>query len=214
MRTELLKSYQYINSLLKPETEAMQLARVNSEKIGLARISLSAVESSILQFFIRDLKAKKVVEIGTLTGLSATYILQALAKEAKLWTLEKSEEHANLARQVLGQDVRCEIVVGDAQEKMYTLDQQGPFDLIFIDGNKAAYMDYFQWALKNIAVGGVIILDNIFLAGAVWGESSAQRFNDKQVATMQAVNKLAFSDARLSSMIVPTTEGMLVCKRI
>lgn len=214
MRTETPKSYDYISQLLKPETQKMQQARQNSEKLGLARISLSSVESSILQFFIRNLRAKKVVEIGTLTGLSALYMLEALPKDAKIWTLEKSEEHANLAKEVLQSDFRCEVVVGDAKEKMQSLNNQGPFDLIFIDGNKAAYMDYFQWAFQNISVAGMIILDNIFLAGAVWGDTSLQRFNDKQVKVMQSVNELAFSDARLSSVILPTLEGLLVCQRL
>lgn len=214
MRTDSPKSYEYINSLLKSESEQMQQARVNSEKLGLGRISLSTVEASIIQFLLRDIKAKKVVEIGTLTGLSALYILEALPKDGKLWTLEKSEEHATLANQVLYSDPRCQVIVGDAKEKMQTLNSQGPFDLIFIDGNKAAYMDYFKWAMDNTAIGSMIVLDNIFLAGAVWADMAFQRFNDKQVSVMQAVNKMAFSDVRLSSMVVPTNEGLLVCKRV
>lgn len=214
MRKQTSKSYEYVTSLVRPENEKMLLARKNSESLGLGGISLSAVEASILQFFIKNTKTKKAVEIGTLTGLSAQYLLEALPKDGKLWTLEKSPQHVQLASQVLASDPRCQIIEGDAQEKLNDLTKEGPFDFIFIDSNKAAYMDYFQWAIRNISSQGIIILDNVFLAGAVWGDTQQQKFNEKQVSVMQQVNKLAFADQSLSSMIIPTEEGMLVCQKL
>ncbi|MEQ1724173.1 MAG: class I SAM-dependent methyltransferase, partial [Pseudobdellovibrio sp.] len=151
MRKVKLKSYEYIESLSENENQNQLQARANSEKLGLGGISLSKAEAQILQFQLLNTSAKKVVEIGTLTGLSALYMLEILPEDAHLWTLEKSAEHAKMAEEVLAHEIkknRCKIVVGDAKEKLNELKNEGPFDAVFIDGNKAAYLDYFNWALE------------------------------------------------------------------
>ncbi len=213
MRKIVRKSYEYIESLGPTENEPMQKSRQASESLGLDAISLSATEGSLIQFFIGSCGAKKVVEIGTLTGLSALYILRALPSDGQLWTLEKSTQHADLAAEVLT-DERCRILVGDAEIKMQELNSEGPFDVIFIDGNKAAYLTYFQWAVSNTRPGGLILVDNVFLSGAVWGDQTTQRFNEKQIAAVKKMNQLAFEDSKLSSVIIPTDEGLLVSRKI
>lgn len=217
MRKIKSKSYEYIENLSAPESENKKQARKFSESLNLEGISLSSVEANILKFFVEEIKAQKIVEIGTLTGLSALYILEGLSETAQLWTLEKSEEHAGLAAQALKNYIekkQCHILVGDAREELQKLSAEGPFDLVFIDGNKAAYLDYFNWALENLNVGGIIIADNVFLAGSVWGDQTSQKFNEKQVKTLQQMNKMAYEDKRLRSILIPTEEGLLVCKKL
>ncbi len=216
MRKQPLKSYEYIEKLLGDEADLMRRARQHSESIGLEAISISATEARLIAFQLKLIGAKKVVEIGTLTGLSALYILEALPSDGYLWTLEKSPDHQKLAENVLADAIkarRCEIILGDAQEKLPSLNSQGPFDAVFIDGNKAAYLDYFDWASSNVKVGGLIVVDNVFLSGAVWGGETQQKFNSKQISQVQAMNQKAFSDAGFHSVIIPTEEGLLVCKK-
>ncbi|MBC7741060.1 MAG: class I SAM-dependent methyltransferase [Bdellovibrionaceae bacterium] len=211
------KSYEYIEKLMASETEMMQQARAYSQQLGLEAISISATEASLIGFQLQMINAKKVVEVGTLTGLSALYILRSLPSDGFLWTLEKSPEHVALAEKVLGNDIkakRCKIILGDAQEKLKELSSLGPFDAIFIDGNKAAYLDYFNWADANIRVGGIIFVDNIFLAGAVWGDETQQKFNFKQINAVQTMNQQAFSSPQLNSVVIPTEEGLLLCRKI
>lgn len=217
MRKSVPKSYEYIEKLIPSETELMQQARLNSEKINLGMISITATEAQLIKFHLLSIQARKVLEIGTLTGLSALHILQCLPADGLLITLEKSVEHAELARQVLSFEVkknRCQIVVGDAQEKLADLKSETPFDAIFIDGNKSAYLDYFKWAIENVRSGGMIFVDNVFLAGAVWGDETKQRFSAKQIETLQKMNQLAFSTSNLASMIIPTEEGLLISRKV
>jgi predicted O-methyltransferase YrrM len=216
MRNFKEKSYEYIENLIGPENEIKQKARTHADGLGLGRISLSPVEAVSLQFFAESIQAKKLVEIGTLTGLSALYLLEGLSSDACLWTLEKSAEHAALAGEVLQKHIdqkRCRILVGDAQQTLKDLVNEGPFDMVFIDGNKAAYLDYFNWALANIRPGGYIVVDNVFLSGAVWGEQTQQRFNEKQIKAVHTMNDQAFHNSTLRSMLIPTQEGLLVCQK-
>jgi predicted O-methyltransferase YrrM len=143
-------------------------------------------------------------------------VLEGADPGTKLWTLEKSPEHAERANNVLSSYIakgQCEIILGDAREKLNELGSQGPFDLVFIDGNKAAYLDYFNWAIENVKRGGFIVADNVFLSGAVWGEPTEQKFNEKQINAVKKMNEIAFRNEKLKSFFIPTEEGMLVCKK-
>ena len=213
MRKEKEASYSYIESIIAPESSLKLKARELSQELGLEGISISATEARIIQFLVQQKPRHKIVEIGTLTGLSALYFLEVLASGGKLWTLEKSEIHADKARDVLADFINqglCQIVLGDAREKLLELSAEGPFDAIFIDGNKAAYMDYWNWAQQNIAKGGLILVDNIFLSGHVWGDTSSQKFSEKQVRIVDGLNRFVSQNESFNSVIIPTTEGLLV----
>jgi len=155
---------------------------------------------------------KKFVEIGTLTGLSAQYIFEALATEGALWTFEKDPRHSEKAGQIFTQldqtSKKIHMIVGDARSELESIIAQGPFDGIFIDGNKAAYLDYLAWAEKNVRPGGLILADNVFLSGAVWGAATKQRFSEKQIQVMQQFNQRLADSSLFTSVIVPTQEGL------
>lgn len=217
MRLETPKAQIYIESLTPPESPSKRRSRQAAEDLGLDKISLSAAEGALLSFMIRRHNCRKFVEVGTLTGLSAQYILDGMDGEGTLWTLEKTPQHAEKAREALEghpAGAKAHIVIGDARLTLETLVPQGPFDGIFIDGNKAAYGDYLQWAEKNVRRGGLIIADNIFLSGAVWGEETTQKFNAKQIRVMQEFNQ-RLADPRLyENTIVPTQEGLSLAVKL
>ncbi|MCM2352175.1 MAG: class I SAM-dependent methyltransferase [Pseudobdellovibrio sp.] len=216
MRHDKQPSYEYIENCYGPENEQMQLSRKFADQLGLGGISVSQTEAHLMGFLVSLIKPKKVVEIGTLTGLSCQYFLQSLQQDGMVYTLEKSTEHIELSSQALkpwidrGQAV---IMAGDAREELPKLSAHGPFDAIFIDGNKAAYKDYWMWAKSNIRSGGMILIDNVFLAGAVWGDTSKQKFSDKQINTVKDMTSDVFADANLTASFVPTEEGLIVAVR-
>jgi predicted O-methyltransferase YrrM len=216
MRKDIPASYQYIESQIKPEDQDMLKAREFSKQIGLDSISISPTEAKLIGFMTSLIKPQKIVEIGTLTGLSSLYFLETLGIDGKLWTFEKSTEHAGLASLSLAkyiQSGQCQIIIGDAMVQLPTIDKEGPFDAIFIDGNKAAYYDYWIWAKKNIRSGGLIFIDNVFLAGSVWGDTSLQRFSEKQIANVKKMTSEIINHADFSCTFVPTTEGLLVARK-
>lgn len=211
--TEKTATEAYLDSIFPQESELIQASRKGAEELNLGRISLSAHEGRILQTLLALKQPQKVVEIGTLTGVSALYMLEALPKTAKLWTLEKNPLHVEKARQVLSQKssvAEVEILEGDARVTLNELSTQGPFDMVFIDGNKAAYGDYLEWALAHTQSGSVIVADNIYLSGAVWGASTPQKFNEKQIRVLQDFNKKLADPNLFVSCVIPTFEGLFV----
>ncbi|AZZ37948.1 O-methyltransferase [Bdellovibrio sp. qaytius] len=216
MRKDIQPSYQYIENCYQQENEQMQLSRKFADQLGLGGISVSHTEAHLMGFLVGLIKPKKVVEIGTLTGLSCQYFLQSLQQDGTIYTLEKSAEHIALATQALKPWIergQCVVVPGDAKEELPKLSAQGPFDAIFIDGNKAAYKDYWIWAKNNIRSGGMILIDNVFLAGSVWGDMSKQKFSDKQIQTVKEMTSDVFASADFTASFVPTEEGLLIAVR-
>lgn len=204
----------YISSLFKNESDLKMQSRAAAHELGLARISVSSIEGHIISTLLKLHNSRKCIEVGTLTGLSAQYIFEAMPSGAELWTFEKSPEHASHAEKIFAQldqqHKKIHMLVGDAKEELEKITSQGPFDAVFIDGNKAAYGDYLHWAEKNLRVGGLILADNIFLAGKVWGGEASQKFNDKQIQVMQDFNQRLADKKFYDSAIVPTHEGLFV----
>lgn len=213
MRNEQKSQIQtYVEGLLAPAGVAEQSARTFSQQLGREGISLSDMEAEILRFLIGVHRPQKILEIGTLTGLTALKMATSMGTHAQLWTLEKSAEHGTLAQKsfdLLPETLRSRVhlILGDARETLQNVKGQGPFDFVFIDGNKAAYLEYAQWCEANMPAGGVIVADNVFLGGKVFQEVSAW---DKQTKVMDQFNRFFIQNSNWKASILPTTEGMLV----
>ena len=169
-------------------------------------------EARLLQSLIEVHNSKKIVEIGCLYGYSAIYMAQGISDEGKVWTLEKNTENASFAQKFFDKsDVKnkIELVIGDAHQNLKDLEKHGPFDCVFIDADKAGYPEYLVWAEKNVRKGGLIIADNTFLGGSMWGEPQ-EGYSKTQIAAMTKFHE-AFSDKkRFKSVIYPSHDGIAV----
>lgn len=203
---------------LFPADPLMNLAREKAQGLNLLGISLSFSEASLLRFLVQSIQAKKFVEIGTLTGFSALAIIDGLVNAGQLWTFEKNPVQGKMAEKILQEKTQscgksaC-VVIGDAEATLATIEDQGPFDGIFIDGNKAAYLKYLNWAEKNVRQGGLIIADNVFLQGTVWGETN-ERFGAQQISVMKEFNQRLSDPQKYLYSLVPTAEGLSIAKKL
>lgn len=200
----------------------MKAAHASALHLGVLGMSLSYPEVRILQWTLKACGVRKMIEIGTLTGFSGLGLLACLPSDGQLWTFEKDLARADLsakafAQALTGSTKQAFVVRGDARVELEKIVDQGPFDGIFIDGNKAAYGDYLLWAEKNLRKGGVIIADNIFLGGSVYGNvdnSVGNRYGANQVQVMQQFNKRLCDPALFDTCLVPTEEGMLLARKL
>ena len=113
-----------------------------------------------------------ILEVGTLGGYSTIWLARALPPGGRLITLEISAPYAAIARANLARaglhDV-VEVRLGRALDSMNQLiaERRGPFDLVFIDADKSAYVDYYEGLLPKLADDGVILVDNVVRGGAI-----------------------------------------------
>src|SRR5690606_3405585 len=110
-------------------------------------------------------RPKRILEIGTLGGYSATWFARALPDDGKLISLEIDPHHAEVARKNLeraGFASKTEVRVGPALQTLDQMraDNEPPFDLVFIDADKEAYPDYLKKVLPMVREGGLILADN------------------------------------------------------
>ncbi len=200
---------QYIVDLYVDETEAQRQISEKTAAQGLPQIDLRAEEGWMLMFLTRLIQAKRVVEIGTLAGYSATWIARGLPDDGKLITLELEQKHADIARENLdanGVSHKVEILVGAATKTLDTL--KGPFDLVFIDADKEGYEVYLEWAVDHVRSGGLITAHNAFQHGSLVAKvPDPARANG--VKHIDAFNRRVAADKRLLSTIIPVGDGFV-----
>lgn len=213
----------YIRSLFSFNKSEFDHAKKASDSFQLSGISVSFAEASLLRFLVQQIQSKKHVEIGTLTGFSALMVSDGMSEGGEIWTFEKSSTHAQAARDVFaGRDsknIQIHLIEGDAEETLPGIENKGPFDSIFIDGNKGAYGRYLDWSEKNLRKGGLILADNVFLGGSVYTvngdeENGQSRFSSKQVEVMKDVNRRLADPKRYRSVLVPTAEGLFIAEKL
>lgn len=204
---------QYISSLFAEENSALQQAREESPKLGLPAINIKPEEGRFLQFLACASGARKAVEIGTLGGYSGIWIAHGLHPGGKLYTLDKESRHAEVARAhfaAAGLSDVTEVLVGDAHSVLLELSDQGPFDFVFIDAEKPGYPAYFDWAIANTRLGGIIAAHNAFRKGTVAGLGQ----DDTHSELMRQFNQQVASDERLISTIYPAGDGTLISVKV
>jgi predicted O-methyltransferase YrrM len=131
-------------------------------------IAVSPAQGKLLHLLARSIGARRVLELGTLYGYSAIWLARALPDDGELITLEVDSGNAARARANVdraGVGAKVDIRVGPAAETVAGVD--GPFDLVFLDADKAGMPDYFIAVLPLTRPGGLIIGDNTVRDGAV-----------------------------------------------
>jgi len=144
----------------------------NARAKGLPAIDVSEAQGRLLALLVAFGGARRILEIGTLGGYSAICMARALPEGGKLISLEFSPLHAEVARQNIasaGLADRIEVRVGPAVETLAGMEEEGlpPFDMAFVDADKANNATYIAYCLKLCRSGAVIICDNVVRDGAV-----------------------------------------------
>ena len=203
----------YITGLFAVQDRSLQEARENSPKKGLPTISIQPEEGRFLQFLVRANNTMKALEIGTLGGYSGIWIARGLPPGGKLITLEVDSRHAQVAREHFedaGVADLIEVRVGDAHSVLQDLSDEDPFDFVFIDADKSGYEAYYEWAVENVPIGGVITAHNTLRGGKVADDVEA----DERTRVMRSFNSRVANDPRVISTIYPAGDGTLVAVRI
>ncbi|MFI6434200.1 O-methyltransferase [Streptomyces sp. NPDC050759] len=162
----------YFTTHLAPEDEVLRAALRDSEAAGLPSIAVTAPQGKLLQLLAQIQGARTILELGTLGGYSTIWLARALPADGRLVSLEYSPVNAEVANRNLaraGLDKIAEVRVGPALESLPQLADENPppFDLVFIDADKANNPHYVEWALKLTSAGSLIVVDNVVRGGRV-----------------------------------------------
>lgn len=168
------------------------------------------LQGRFLAMLSRLLQPQQILEVGTFTGYGAHCLAEGLASDGQLHTIEGNPEVAYLIRKHLkaaGIEDRVQLHLGDAKKVIPTI--AGDFDLVFLDGNKREYDQYFDLLADRIRPGGLLLADNVLWSGkVVSGEQ------DQDTRMIDAFNKRVLADERFTNLILPLRDGLLMAQRL
>src|ERR1051325_192830 len=198
----------YIAGLFGAEDGVLAALREEADRTGLPPIAISADEGRLLQVLLTLIKARRVLEVGTLGGYSAICMARSLPSDGRLVTIEIEPKHAEFARRYIeraGHGERVEVRVGRALDVLPSLDGE-KFDAIFLDADKEPLPTYFEWGLRLVRSGGLIIADNALWGGRVFDNEPG----DEKTRAVRELNRRMSTDPRVLGIIVPTHDGVAV----
>ena len=202
--------YNYIVDIFAAEDDILKSVVKNTGTLKIPLIQISPELGKFLQILIKSIKAKRILEIGTLTGYSSIWMARALPDGGKLTTLEISKDHYEEAKknfQKAGLTEKIEIIFGSASESLDKFKDE-KFDFAFIDADKTGYPAYFDKVIGMMNPGGIIAADNTLRDGAVVKPDTEL---DEGTKAVNVYNKKVASDPRVDSLLIPISDGLTIC---
>jgi caffeoyl-CoA O-methyltransferase len=169
------------------------------------------LEGRFLEMLTFALGAQSVLEIGTFGGYSALSMAAGLAPGGRITSCEISPRHAEFARRHIAASPyadRIEVVVGPAIETIATL--EGPFDLVFIDADKAGYPDYFEAVLPKLSPRGLIAADNTLWSGRILDPTD----QSEDTVVLRRFNDALAVDPRVVVVQTTVRDGVTLIRRV
>ncbi len=195
----------YIVETLVPSDPVLDEAVRASDEAGLPSIQVSPPQGRFLYVLAKVQGARRILEIGTLGGYSTIWLGRALPQDGRLVTMEIDPKHAEVARANIdraGLSGQVTVLNGDAHNLLAELERQTevPFDLTFIDADKASIPFYFESALRMSRPGSLILVDNVVRDGAVIEADST----DPSVQGVRKLNEMISANGRLTATVIQT----------
>lgn len=204
---------QYIHSHTSPEEALLhELDRETHLRVVQPRMLSGHIQGRLLELLVRMLRPRRILEIGTFTGYSALCMGAGLEEGGELHTVEVEDELEELAQSFFDRSphgAKIRLHIGSALDIAPTLG--GTFDLVFIDGDKREYPDYYRMLMgdrdgKPLVHGGsVLIADNILWSGKVVQPIAR---SDRHTQALVEFNRMVAEDPRVENVIVPLRDGL------
>ncbi len=206
---------EYINNnSVKLHPVQKEIISHNEELGDIKRMQISISQCHFLHLLIKSSKIKKILEIGTFTGLSTLSMSLALPEDGSVLALDKNHETSKVAANFFNkasQENKIKLIIAPALESLKNLNyNKQKFDLVFIDADKENYKNYFNYSINLIDKDGLIVIDNV-----LWhGEVADVNKQDKLTVSIREFNSFVYKDKRVENLIIPVGDGLSVCRKL
>ncbi len=168
------------------------------------------LQGKFLEFISKMINPENILEIGTFTGYSAICLARGLRPGGQLITIELNDELVDFSHSYFckaGVDSKIVQIIGRAQDSIPSLDRV--FDLVFIDGDKREYSEYYRLSIDKLKPGGIIIADNV-----LWGGKALQKEKgDPQTEGILEFNEMIRKDPNIEKIILPIRDGLMIIRK-
>jgi caffeoyl-CoA O-methyltransferase len=205
----------YIENLSKELNPIQKEIIQYNENLGdIKKMQIAVSQCYFLELITKISKAKKILEIGTFTGLSTLSMSLGLPEDGSLISLDKNKETNNVAVKFFkkaNQDKKIKTIIKPALDSIKELNKDNfSFDIIFIDADKSNYQNYYDTTIDLVKKNGLIIIDNVLWHGEVADENN----NDKITNIIRDFNKYVKKDKKTEQVIIPLGDGLTVCRKL
>ncbi|MEN9947167.1 MAG: hypothetical protein RLZZ293_1553 [Pseudomonadota bacterium] len=195
------------------ETKQLSELRHYTMQLDQAQMLITPIQGALLKLLVQISQAKQVLEIGMFTGYSALWLALGLSQQGQLTTLDISERYLSVAQQYWHEAQVAEKItpiIAPAELTLQSFHQdKRSFDLIFIDANKAQYLEYYQASLELLNPHGLIIIDNVLMYGQVLDPAPQKKY----VKSLQQLNQVLHQDPRVDICLLPVGDGLSLIRK-
>jgi len=184
------------------------LDRETHLKILRPRMLSGHLQGKFLEFIVKMMRPKMILEIGTYTGYSAIAMAQGLQADACIHTIDINPELEDFAKSYFIKaevEHQVEFHQGNALNIIPNLDEV--FDLVFIDADKINYKKYFDMVLPKMRKGGFIIADNVLWSGKVVNSTSKK---DHETKAIKEFNEYVHKCTKVENLLLPLRDGLMI----
>lgn len=203
----------FVLEFCEPEDEVLKHIRRDTEIRQIHPRMISGLyQASLLNFLVKISQSKRILEIGTFTGYTAICMAKAICETGKIITIEINDELENTINNNIilsGCEKKIDLIIGDAKEIIRELDDNS-FDIIFIDGDKREYLDYYKLCLKKLKKDGFMLIDNVLWNNKIFSEPAS---NDYMTKGIIKFNDHIKNDKEVEKIILPVRDGLMMLRK-
>lgn len=203
---------EYISAHISLEGELLRKIYRETNLMQLnPRMASGHIQGRLLKMLVTMIRPERVLEIGTFTGYSALCIAEGLPAGGVLHTIEINDELEDFITSRISQSPYADKIrlhIGNALEVVPALGTG--FDLVFLDGEKREYPDYYDVVLDCLKPGGYILADNTLWDGHV---AEQEYDNDPQTCAIKRFNDIVAADERVEVSMIPIRDGISIIRK-
>ncbi|CAN5348395.1 O-methyltransferase [soil metagenome] len=203
---------EYVLAHTEPPDEAM--AALIAETAGIAEVSMQIApdQAAFMTLLARSVGARRAIEIGTFTGLSALAVARALPEDGSLLCCDINAEWTAIGRrhwELAGISDRIELRIGPAAQTLADLPEEPTYDFAFVDADKTGYAGYVADLYPRMLPNGLVLLDNTLRGGWVLGGTGASAADEAIIA----LNDELAADRRWDTVLLPIADGLTLLRK-
>lgn len=200
----------YIRNYSSPEDELLaQLKRESYMRVVQPQMVSGHVQGLFLTMLTRMIRPRRVLEIGTFTGYATLCFAEGLPEDGVIDTVEIEDELEGIQQEFFSRSPHAHKIrrhTGSALDVVPSIGEC--YDLVFLDGDKREYPDYYRMLLDGglVRSGSYILADNILWYGKVVEQNIKP--SDLQTLGIVEFNRMVRDDIRVENVIVPIRDGI------